>query len=234
MIAHGLDEAPEFQVFNEGHGKAFRNFRLRPLPVIESLIDGSWARFVLFKPLCDSHRALELLDRFGPRARVLWAHRDVDGRVRSALAKFGDSNLRVLRAFAVGAAHDAWQVQGISAENADFVRSLDFDRLSAASAAALFWYVRNSLYFELSLDRRDDTILVSYDELLAEPQRVGSALCTFLELDDRPELVAHVEPRRPAWKEPLAIDGRIRERCQHLQERLDAAGATQRLVLEDR
>lgn len=224
MMVHGLDEAPEFKVYNEGNATAFRNFRLRPPPTIQSLIERSSAEFVLFKPLCDSHRAAELLDRFHPRARVIWAYRDVDGRVRSALAKFGDSNLRVLRAYAAGKAYDAWQVQGISTTNAAFVRSFNFDRLSVESGAALFWYVRNSLFFEMSLDRRDEVMLVSYDRFVAEPERVATALCTFLGLQYRPELIAHVRPRPPAWREPLAIDGRIRERCDELQERLDAVG----------
>jgi hypothetical protein len=221
MMAHGLDEAPEFQVYNEGHTKAFDRFRLRPVSTIAQLVEDSRATFVLFKPLCDSYRASELLDRFRPSGRAIWAYRDVDGRVRSALAKFGDSNLRVLQAYAAGKAENAWQVQGISSENADFVKSFDFDRLSAGSAAALFWYIRNCLYFEMSLDRRDDTTLVSYDRFLVEPERVAGALCTFLGLDYRPELIAHIKPRPPAWKEPLAIDCRIRERCAELQRRLD-------------
>jgi hypothetical protein len=87
----------------------------------------------------------------------------------------------------------------------------------------LFWYVRNSLYFEMSLDRRNDTMLVSYDRFLAEPERAADTLCAFLGLGYRQELIAHIKPRRPAWKEPLAIDSRIREGCVDLQRRLDAA-----------
>ena len=222
MLAHGLAEVPEFQVYNEGSTKAFHDFRLAPLETIETLIGRSRAEFVLFKPLCDSHRTAELLDRFEPKARAIWAYRNVDDRVRSAIKKFGDSNLRVLRAYAAGQAKDAWQVQGLSPENADFVRSFDFSRLSAESGAALFWYIRNSLYFELALDRRPDTILISYDQLLAEPRQVASALCAFLGLGYRQEVIAQIDPRRPARKEPLPLDQRIRQRCEALQERLDA------------
>lgn len=222
MLAHGLDEAPELQVYNEGNAKAFHDFRLRPLQMVESLVERSRAQFVLFKPLCDSHRVVELLDRFHPRARVIWAYRDVDDRARSALAKFGDGNFRALRAFAAGQGQDAWQVQGVSPENADFIRSVDFDRLSAESGAALFWYIRNSLYFEMSLDRRQDAMLVSYDQFLAEPERVARAMCDFLGLDFRPRIISHIRPHRSARRELLPIDSRIRERCRELQSRLDA------------
>lgn len=227
MLAHGLDEAPEFETYNEGNIKAFQDYQLRSLAIIDSLIRKSRAEFVLFKPLCDTHRTPELLERFGQKARAIWAYREVDGRVRSAIAKFRDSNLRVLRAYAAGEARSAWQVQSLSPANADFIRSFDFNALSAESAAALFWYVRNSLYFELALDQRDDVILVSYDLLLSEPDRVAAALCNFLGLPFRKELIARIDRRRRTPREPLPIDPRIRERCTELQERLDAVAHAQ-------
>ena len=228
LLAHGLDELPEFHVYNEGNTKAFDNYRIRALPTIEALVGKSSARFVLFKPLCDSHRTVEMLDYFDARARAIWAYRSVDGRVRSAVAKFGDSNLRVLRAFAAGEKPwNAWQVAALSAENTEFVRSFDFGSMTAESAAALFWYVRNALYFEMGLNQRPDTILVNYDEYLSEPERVAIALCGFLALPYRKAMIANIDPRRPTQRPPLALDPRIRERCNALKERLDAACSAQ-------
>lgn len=230
LLAHGLDELPEFQVYNEGSTKAFENYRIRALPTIERLVAHGSARFVLFKPLCDSHRTPELLEHFGTRARAIWAYRNVDGRVRSAVAKFGDSNLRVLRAFAAGEEQkpwNTWQIAGLSAENADFVRSFDCDTLTAESGAALFWYVRNALYFELGLHQRPDTVLVDYDEFLAEPERVAIGACRFLEIPYRRAMIANIDPRRPSQRPPLPIDPRIRERCTALKERLDAVCSVQ-------
>ena len=230
MLAYGMAEMPEFQVYNEGNTKAFDNYHLLPLPAIGALVKQSRARFVLFKPLCDSHRTPELLDYFGPSARAVWAYRNVDGRVRSAVAKFGDTNLRVLRMFAAGEAQkpwNAWQVKGLSAESADFIRSFDFTQLSAESGAALFWYVRNALYFDMELHRRTDTMLVNYDELLAQPERIAQGLCSFLGMPDRRELTANIDPRRPSQRPPLAIDPRIRERCSALKEQLDRVCADQ-------
>ena len=228
LLAHGLDELPEFKVYNEGNTRAFENFRIRALPAVEKLVARSSARFVLFKPLCDSHRTPELLEYFGTRARAIWAYRNVDGRVRSAVAKFGDSNLRVLRAFAAGEKPwNSWQVTGLSEESTAFIRSFDYGGMTAESAAALFWYVRNALYFEMGLHQRPDTVLVNYDEYLADPERVAIALCRFLALPYRKAMIATIDPRRPAQRPPLPIDPRIRERCNALKERLDAACAAQ-------
>jgi hypothetical protein len=230
LLAHGLDELPEFQVYNEGNTRAFDNYRIRALPTIKALVEKGGAKFVLFKPLCDSHRTVEMLDYFGPPARAIWAYRSVDGRVRSAVAKFGDSNLRVLRAFAAGEVQkpwNIWQIEGLSAESAAFIRSFDFNSMSAESAAALFWYARNALYFELELNRRPDITLVNYDEFLSDPRRIAVGLCRFLDVPYRNAMIASIDPRRPSQRPPLPVDPRIHERCSALKERLDAACAAQ-------
>src|SRR5215211_3632558 len=151
MVVRGLERAPEFEVFNENHQRAFDRFRLRPDPVIRRLVDQSYHPYVLLKPLCDSHRTVELLDDLGVRlpARALWVYRSVDGRARSAVAKFGDANLRVLREVAAGGGRDRWEAQRLSPESLALIASFDWTTMSPLSAAALFWYVRNRLYFEL-------------------------------------------------------------------------------------
>ena len=76
--------------------------------------------------------------------------------------------------------------------------------ISPASGAALFWYVRNSLYFEMSLDEDPNTMLVSYDRFLAEPGSVARSMCSFLGLEFGPHLIAHVRPHRSARPEPTS------------------------------
>jgi hypothetical protein len=225
MIVRGLECAPEFEVYNENHRAAFRRFRLRPDPVIRRLVDDSRHPYVLLKPLCDSHRTAELLDGLGSRqpGRALWVYRSVDGRARSALAKFGDANLQALREIAAGGGRHRWEAQLLSPDSLDLVASFDWTRVNAASAAALFWYVRNRLYFELGLDRRSDVLLVSYDAMLADPVAEARRICAFLQFPYHPRLIAHVAPRAPAMPGPLDIDPRIRARCEELAARLDTA-----------
>jgi len=224
MIVRGLERAPQFEVYNENHRAAFWRFRLRPDPVIRRLVDDSRHPYVLFKPLCDAHRTPELLEGLGTRrpGRALWVYRSVDGRTRSAVAKFGDVNLRALRKITAGD-RDAWQAQRLSPESLDLIASFDWTRMSATSAAALFWYVRNRLYFELGLDRRSDVLLVSYDAMLRDPAAEARRICAFLEFPYHPRLIAHVAPRAPATPGPLDIDPRVRARCEELAARLHTA-----------
>jgi hypothetical protein len=225
MLMRGLNASPAVEVLSEGDPVAFDRFRLRPDSEIRSLVKESGQGWIVFKPLCDSHRIGELLDGLGTPSpgRAIWAYREVHGRVRSALAQFGPANLRVLSEIAGGEGLDRWQAQGLSAASSELIRSLDWPAVTPETAAALFWYVRNSMYFELGLDARADTALSSYDHLVSEPAPAMRSLCRFLDLPYERRLIAHIEPRPRSAPRAVDIDPAILERCDELQRRLDAA-----------
>jgi hypothetical protein len=156
-------------------------------------------------------------------ARAIWAYRDVDGRARSAVAKFGTTNLDVLAHIAAGQGNDRWEAQGLSAESRELIASFSYDDMTPHSAAALFWLVRNALYFELGLDRRDDVAVASYDALVSDPEPAMRALCDFLAFPYHPRLVAHIDARSHSERPPLDLDPEIRRRCDDMARRLDAA-----------
>jgi hypothetical protein len=223
MLTRGLERIPAFEVHGENSAAAFHRFRLRPDPVIRALVDRSRHRYVLLKPLCDSHRTADLLDGLGTSMppRALWVYRSVDGRARSALAKFGDANLRALRAVAAGDRR-SWEAQRLSRDSLELIAGFDWDRMDPASAAALFWYVRNRLAFELGLDRRPDVLLVSYDAVVARPEPELRRLCAFLDVPWSGRLAAGIAAReRPDTR--LDIHPAIRTRCDQLASALDAA-----------
>ncbi len=223
MLTHGFDAAPQVEVLNEGSRRAFTDFRIKDLNQIRRLVDASPRSVVLLKPLCDSHRIDEMLDSLGTHTtpRAIWAWRGVDARVRSAVAKFPTSNIRILRQFIAGEAENHWQMQRLSQASLDFIRSLDVDRLSPESGAAVFWYVRNRLYFELGLDKRDDVMPVGYECFVSDPETWMRQLTGFLDLDYDPRLTAHVKPTAGTVKPNTLIDPQIRERCLGLQAALE-------------
>ena len=224
MLARGLERAPEFEVHNENDGRAFDRFRLRPLDEIRDLVERSKHAFVLFKPLCDSHRTVELLQSLGAPSpgRAIWAFRHFDGRVRSSIAKFGDSNLRALRRIAHGSGGGLWQAGGLSLESLELIRSFDYDRMTPESASALFWLVRNRLFFDLALNERPDVMVASYESMVGDPRRTMRSLCSFLGLPYRDDLIQGIEPRTVAAP-VVEIDPSIRSLCLELQESLGEA-----------
>ncbi len=229
MLVRGLEAAPEFEVHNENDRTAFKRYRLRSEATVADIIMRSRQRYVLFKPLCDSHRVGELLDTMpvAQAGRAIWAYRDVDGRVRSAISKFGDVNLRVLSQIARGEGLARWQAQRISRENLALMREFDYATMSPETAAALFWYIRNCLYFEMELDKRPDTFLSSYDLLIAQPEQMMKGLCAFLGFPYYSGLTRHIEQRSNSRKPLLDIDPVVRSLCDLLTERLDANARVQ-------
>ena len=77
------------------------------------------------------------------------------------------------------------------------------------SAQALWWYLRNQLYFDLGLDERADCYLLSYDRMVADPPNEMARLCQFLGVDRDHRSTSPIA-RRHAPREPLPIDRRIR------------------------
>lgn len=223
MLLRGFDRAPEFEVHNESDRRVFRRYRLRSEDLLRDTVRSSRHRYVLFKPLCDSHRTPELLALPAvPAGKAIWIYRDVDDRARSTIAKFGDSDLQAMRRVVAGQGEPIWQGQRLSDETLRRLRTFRYDTMSRETAAALLWYARNSLFFDLGLDRRPDVRLVSYDRLVAEPDLVGQELCRFLGLPWRPDLFAHVQ-RRHQSRRPMPIDPAARELCDLMGARLDRA-----------
>jgi hypothetical protein len=233
MLVRGLQTSPEFEVFNENNRRAFRNYRLRPDDVIGEIVERSRHLFVLFKPLIDSHRIDHLLDDLpvSTRPRALWIYRNMEGRVRSSIAKFGDTNLRAMKEISRGTRLDRWEAQRLSPESVGHIRSFSYEDMTPESGSALFWYVRNSLFFELGLDKRPDVLLVSYDTFVSNPETSMRAVCHHIGFAWNARLVNHVTARAGGARPPVDIDPRIRALCDELQARLSRVEEQQRTAL---
>lgn len=225
MVLRGLDCAPEIEVHNESDRRVFHRYQLRSDQVVIETVRRSRHPYVLFKPLCDSHRAADLLALPGVRpGKAIWIFRDVDDRARSSIAKFGASGLEAVRRIIAGDGEDIWQGRRLGPDTLARLREFQPDELTRETAAALLWYARNSLYFDLGLDRRRDVFLLCYDQFIDEPDRIGRELCAFLGLPWRDELFSHVQRRHPVHR-PTDVDPAAREMCAAMRARLDQAAS---------
>lgn len=227
MLLRGFDAAPEVEVRNENDRRLFHRFQLRADSLLVAAADAGRHAVLLVKPLCQSHRVDQLLDLpTGAPGRALWAWRDVDERARSEVAKFGPANLNALRAVADGSIGDRWQGGRLDDATRALLAGFDYDRMDPYTASALFWYVRNDLFFRLGLPDRADVLLTSYGRMVLDPVVTTRRICAFIGVEDRPALRAHVTaPTRPA--EPLPIDPRVRRLCDELTGRLTETEARQ-------
>ncbi len=224
MLMRGLDEAPETEVRNENDSRLFDRFRIRSTDVLREVVRASRQQVVFIKPICDSHLVDTYLDLDGVApGHALWVYRDVDSRARSEVSKFGPANLMALRDIAAGLGDQRWQGERLPTASVELIRSFDLESMTEHSAAALFWVVRNNLYFELGLADRDDVSLVSYDAFAADPSAQMRRVCELVGLPYRPELDEHVDRRVSHGSGRLDIDARVRELADAMGARLELA-----------
>ncbi|MEX2123290.1 MAG: hypothetical protein WD795_05325 [Woeseia sp.] len=217
LLLDCLEKSAEFDVLGES-SSAMQNFRIRSDEEIKEIITSSKHKVVVFKPLTDSHRAREFLD-LAPNSCAIWAFRRVEDRANSAVAKFGDHNLQVLRELAEGEGFDRWQAQGLSDENLALIRGFDLDEMKPEAASALFWYIRNSLYFSNGLDRLDTVLPLAYEDLASEPEAIMRGVCRFAGGQFTEKMVRDVHAKSIGRRESK-LPERIQDLCTPMYEQL--------------
>lgn len=221
MLGMCLGASPECENLGESDARAFHNYSLRDVDVVVRLIEACPYRFLVFKPLKDSHRVRELLDlRSGSKG--VWAYRNFTDRINSAVQQFGRRPLEVFGAFQ-GGNRARWQLQGMSARTAETISSFRLAELGESDGAALMWWVRNSLFFDQELDRDPRVRLWSYDRFVLETASELEPLLTHAGMTFDPRMLRQVHSRSVGKRPPPPIDARILELCESLHARLEAA-----------
>jgi len=219
MLLECLEQSMDFEVLGES-SKAMVNFRIKSDDYIRDTVRSSHHKFVVFKPLTDSHRARQFLDLL-PNSAAIWAFRRVEDRVNSSIAKFGDHNLQVLRGLVRGEGLDKWQAQGLSPSDLEFLRQFDYSTMSPHTASALFWYLRNTLYFSQGLQDRSDVLPLAYEDLAAAPGETMRDVCRFLGAEFRPAMVSTVHSQSVGRSESRLSEETLAF-CRPLYDRLHA------------
>ena len=218
MLVRVLDESATTRVYHEDDRAAFEDFQLRQDGVLRALIASSPAPSQVFKPICDSHEADRLLDRF-EGSRALWIWRDPDAVARSAVAKWGDHQRQVVDAVASGDLETwGWRTARLPPPLVEDLRRVHRPDLSAEEGALLFWLLRNRFFFELGLDRDPRVLLLRYEDLLEDPATFRAAF-HHAGASFRRAHLHRVQPRRGPGPR-LDASPEIRELCDALVARL--------------
>ena len=193
MLLDRLRELPWIQCYGE-KSIAFEHAYLKDHDYICKLIDECSYPYIAFKPLTSSHDVVSLLG-LRPSARCIWVFRRAEDRANSAVAQFSGDNLDALRRIRRGEIVDTWHARGLSSESREIIAGFDIDGFDAYKAAGLMWLLRNRLYFEQGLDRRKDVLLIAYEDLVSDPDRILTGLCRFLGTEYVERMAAGIHAR---------------------------------------
>ncbi len=226
MTIKTLDRSPDVDRFDEYDRRAFDDTRIRDKRIRHALITASTARCVIFKPVSDSHRVIELLAEH-PGGKGIWLHRDYQDVANSAVERWGDTVQRFIEDLLEGGGDwgfRLWNREKVTEESLAELREAAAGGLNPHAAAALFWHLRNRTFFEQRLERNPGVLLAKYEDLVTEPEGEFQRLCHFLNIRYEPEMVEEVKATS-IRKRPLPqVDERIHALCRGMMERLDAVG----------
>ena len=222
MLMRVLDLVPDTRIYHENHRIAFDDFELRSDRVVRALVALNPAPVQVFKPICDSHRADELLATH-PLARGLWIVRSPDDVARSALRKWSDHQRDVVQSILDGTdAQWGWRTARISPEVRAQLRDATGGTVSPEEGALLFWWLRNQFFFALGLDQAPRMRLVHYEQLVADPEAAFPPAFTHLGVGYAPRFVAGVRDTSDRATEPLPARSAVRALCDDLVARFAA------------
>ena len=198
------------------------NFRLKPLPQVRRIIEHQRARVVVAKPLSESQRIAEILDYFDG-SKAVWMYRDFREVASSNLKKFGaDNGISDLRNI-VESGPKEWIYENIAVSTRDTVLRFFAEDMPPNDAAALFWFVRNSLYFENGLIDDERIMLCRYDTLALEPQATVDRIYRHIGLEKGPLLPAgYVSAGSVGRAQAFELSADVDAVCSDLMSRMDA------------
>lgn len=198
-----------------------RKLRLNPLSEVKKVLDKDRATLIVLKPLVESQNTHELMLYF-EGSKAIWLYRNYKDVSASHVMKWGGENsIRDLRAI-VDRIPDNWRYENVTDDLRDIVLEHFSEDMPAQDAAALYWYVRNRLFFELQLDQHPDVYICKYESLVLNPLSTMQKIYQFLGCDFAGEdIVSDVHSKSIKKGHDLSISPSIDLLCQLLQERMD-------------
>jgi hypothetical protein len=196
--------------------------RLNPLPDVAAVLSRVPAPLVVMKPLVETQRVRTLLNYF-PHAKALFMYRGYADVASSDLSKFGPRNaIDNIRPIATGDTHN-WRSAGATPALRERVARYFSESMNPNDAAALFWFARNQLYYDLELASHGEVMLCRYEHLATDPSGVMRRIYEFAGATC-PDLshTRQVYSSSVSKGKSLELLPEVRVLCDQLQARLDA------------
>jgi hypothetical protein len=215
MLMFAFHLHPEIAVYDESRkSKAFLDFQLRGMETTEKLIKTSHFPVACFKPLADSHRATQLLQRF-PSARFIWALREYSDVANSFLKKFPHAT-RAIRLVCSGQEGGGWFQEGVSEETGRILHNLPWQNFSDYDFACLVWWTRNRLFFEQDLDKEKRVLLLRYEKLVTAPRESLPEVTKFIGVPFCRQMTRYIHARSVSRHSPPKLNPSVQKLCDEL------------------
>lgn len=196
--------------------------RLKALSEVKDIIERRPVKLTVLKPLVESQRAVELLEFF-PASKALWIYRHYRDVAASNITRFGLNNgIDDMRQLFSGSAEN-WRSEFVPPDVHETLKEHYSESMNPYDAAVLFWYARNSLYFELGLQDNPDVMLCRYESLVQSPEVVVPAIYDFASCPfPGPSIIRQIHSRSVKKGQSIELTPGIVELADGMLDRLNS------------
>ena len=217
MVMDVLERSLRTEVFHETDPRAFHDYELLDQTVLQSLVSQSNAPVKVFKALLECDLIPHLLDNFSP-AKAIWPVRDYRDVINSARRSFPHLK-RTIQRMLKEPSNEYWQSRGVNPTIYNILSAHYDDNLSIEDSAALFWFARNHLYFDLEMSSDERIMLIRYEDLVTRPEKEFRDLFAFAGLPFSSWIVRNVHARSVARNRQPKLREPIAQLCEDLYQR---------------
>jgi hypothetical protein len=179
------------------------------------------APFIVAKPLVESQNTPELLHYFENSAAV-WTFRNYKAVALSNVNKFGAQNgIKDIRPIARHEANN-WRSEKASEHIQETILKYFSEDMNPYDAAVLFWYARNSLFFDLELDKHPRVLMCFYEDLVLDPDKYVRTIYQKVgQVYPQHKITAEVHAHSRKKGKEIELSPEIERLAQGLQEKLE-------------
>ncbi len=215
-----LESAPNILTYGEGAHRFFRGIRLKSEETLDQLFRRCVFPLLVLKPLCDSHRARQLLERFAG-SRVIWIFRGYQDTVNSSSLKWSSGSIVVEQIVNGRLQRNDWRAGGLTEDAIEVARRLYRPGLSLHHANAILWYLRNRLVLDLDLFNCPEALIVKYEDLSTNPGAHFQRVFDFIGERLRPEYLTKIHSNAVRRSPLPEIPKPVLDTCEALYAEID-------------
>jgi len=168
-----------FPEFSKLSNKDKNKIRLNPLYDVKNIIEKQKANLIVIKPLVETQNILNLINYF-KNSYAIFLFRNYLDVANSNLNKFGIKNgIKNLNPIIENQSNN-WRSERVSEKTKNIIDKYYDENMSPFDAAALFWYVRNILFYELNLAVNKRILLCNYEYMVNNPKIVIKNIYKFI------------------------------------------------------
>ena len=177
--------------------------------------------FIVLKPLVESQDLVSMLNYF-KFSKALWMYRHYKDVASSNINKFGRNNgINDLRSIAEGDPQN-WRSENVSDDTRKVICKYFSEDMNLYDAAALFWFARNKLFFDLDSQNNLRVLVCRYEDLVCKPHHITKSIYRFIDLSyPGDEIISMVHSKSVNKGNNIILSPGIEKLCNDLYQKLE-------------